>query len=346
MLEEVKSKLLENPEQIQHILEAFDFDKVKIRNNEIRCAFEHGMNPTAIVIRLRNNENLFVKDYERNVSYDLITYIVKEKDVKFKDVLSVIKQETGIESLYNYKKKIGLFGGIYDSVKKYKDEVDVKTYSDGILDRYEKIPNLLWLEDGISLETQMKWNVGYDVESQRIVFPIRTHTGEICAIKGRANFELSAYEPKYLYLQPGPMSMTLFGYSENYDSLYEGDILVVESEKSVLILDSWGYHNVVALGSNSLSTAQAKLIMSLNPKSIIFLLDNSLPLKNTKRNVEVLKEFCNMREIDILYWNWYYNLDLADKAAPCDEGKEIFEYILENEIEDAKELENINDEDD
>ena len=35
MLEEVKSKLLDEPELIQHILETFEFDKVRIRNNEI-----------------------------------------------------------------------------------------------------------------------------------------------------------------------------------------------------------------------------------------------------------------------------------------------------------------------
>lgn len=338
MLEEVKSKLLENPEQIQHILEAFDFDKVRIRNNEIRCAFEYGMNPTAVVIRLCNNESLFVKDYERNVSYDLITYIVKEKCVKFKDVLNVIKKETGITSLYNYKKTGVLFGGIYDLVRRHKDDVDVKTYPDEVLDKYEKVPNVRWLNDGISLETQTKWDVSYDVASQRIVFPIRTHTGEICAIKGRANFELSEYEPKYLYLQPGPMSQTLFGYSENYDSLYEGDILVFESEKSVLLLDSWGYHNAVALGSNSLSPTQAKLLMSLNPRSVTFMLDNNLPFENTKRNVDVLRAFCMMKSTEIRFWNWEYTLDIDDKAAPCDSGKEVFEYILENEIEDVREL--------
>ena len=118
MFEEVKSKLLDEPELIQRILETFDFDKIRVYNNEIRCAFEHGMNPTAIVIKLKGNDNLFVKDYQRNVSYDLITYIVKEKGAKFKDVINVIKQETGITSLYNYKKKVGLFGGIYDKIAK------------------------------------------------------------------------------------------------------------------------------------------------------------------------------------------------------------------------------------
>ena len=341
MLEEVKAKLLENPEYIQHILETFGFDKVRIRNNEIRCAFESGMNPTAVVIRLKDNENLFVKDYERNVSYDLITYIVKEKGIKFKEVLNIIMQETGIKSLYNYKRRVGLFGGLYDGIKKQNGEVDVKTYPEEILSQYKDTPNLRWLRDGISFATQRKWNVGYCTESQRITLPIRTPTGEICAIKGRANFELSEFEPKYLYLKQGPMSQTLFGYSENYDTLYEGDILVFESEKSVMVLDSWGYHNAVALGSNSLSTVQAKLLMSLNPKSITFMLDNSLPLENTKRNAEILREFCKMRTLDIRFWNWENNLDLDEKAAPCDEGRSVFEYILANEIEDVSSLEDV-----
>lgn len=339
MLEEVKSKLIDNPESIQHILETFGFDKVRIRNKEIRCAFEYGMNPTAVVIRLQNNENLFVKDYERNVSYDLITYIVKEKHVAYRDILNVIKRETGIKSLYNYKKNVGLFGGIYNNIQRRKDGIDVQIYSEEILKQYEDVPNLAWLKDGIELITQRKWNVGYDTESQRITLPIRTATGEIMAVKGRANFELSEYEAKYLYLCPGPMSMTLFGYSENFDSLYEGDILVFESEKSVLLLDSWGYHNAVALGSNSLSTTQAKLLMSLNPRSVTFMLDNNLPLENTKRNVDVLREFCKMRTLDIKFWQWKYNLDIGEKAAACDEGKEVFEYILENEIEDVSKLE-------
>lgn len=339
MLEEVKAKLLENPEYIQHILETFGFDKVRIRNNEIRCAFEPGMNPTAIVIRLKDNENLFLKDYERNVSYDLITYIVKEKEIKFKDVLAVVKQVTGIESLHNYKRHVGLWGGIYDCIKRQSDEMEVKTYQEDILVKYGNIANMLWLKDGISIETQLKWGVGYDIESQRITLPIRTSTSELMGVKGRCNYTPDEYEAKYLYLTPScPMSQTLFGYSENYNSLYEGDILVFESEKSVLVLDSWGYHNAVALGSNTLSTVQAKLLMSLNPKSVTFMLDNNLPLENTKRNVEVLQNFCKMRSIQIMFWNWTDNLDLADKAAPCDEGRAAFEYILENEIEDISNL--------
>ena len=339
MFEEVKAKLLEQPESIRNILDAFGFCKIRINQREIRCAFEHGTNPTAVVIRLQDNDNLFVKDYERNYSLDLINYLVKSKNIPFKDVMNVIKQELHLDSIYNYKRTKSLFGGIYNNIGRSNGEISVTTYPEEILEQYGNTPNLLWLQDGISLSTQCKWGVGFDVASQRITLPIRTSTGEILAIKGRLNGEPAEFEPKYLYIVNGPMSQTLFGYSENYSSLYEGNILVVESEKSVLKMDSWGYNNVVALGSNSLSTTQAKLLMSLNPKSVTFLLDKSLTLENTKRNANLLNTFCTMRQLEIKYWNWEDNITLDDKAAPCDDSKEELEYILENEIEPIENLE-------
>ena len=340
MFESLKEHLLEKPEAIEHILDTFGFDRIRINTREIRCAFEPGMNPTAVVIRLQDNDNLFVKDYERNLSYDLITYIVKSKNIPFKDVMNVIKQELHLDSIYNYRKRVGLFNGLYDRISRSNSEAEVKTYPEEILDQYGNTPNLLWLSDGISLATQRKWGCGYDVSSQRITLPIRTSTGEIMAIKGRCNYTPDEFEPKYLYLVQGPMSQTLFGYSENFNSLYESDVLVVESEKSVLKMDSWGYNNVVALGSNSLSTTQAKLLMSLNPKSVTFMLDKSLPLENTKRNADLLKTFCTMRQLKLRYWNWEDNITLDDKSAPCDDSKEEFEYILRHEIHDINEIEN------
>ena len=339
MFEEIKEKLLEQPESIEHILETFNCHKVRINGREIRCAREEGSNPTAVVIRLTQNENLLIKDYELNIVLDLINYLIKIKNASFKDVMNAIKQELHLDSIYNYKRKTGLFGGLYDKLSRSNSEIEVTTYPEEILKEFGSTPNTLWLKDGISLSTQRKWGIGYDVVSQRITMPIRTSTGEVMCIKGRLNGTPEEFEPKYLYIINGPMSQTLFGYSENYSSLYENEILIVESEKSVLKMDSWGYNNVVALGSNSLSTTQAKLIMSLNPKRVTFLLDKSLSLENTKRNADLLKTFCTMRQLDVRYWHWQHNITLEDKAAPCDDTKEELEYILENEIEPIENLE-------
>ena len=339
MFEEVKEKLLEQPESIEHILDTFGCHKIRINGREIRCAREESSNPTAVVIRLTNNDNLLVKDYELNTVLDLINYLIKIKNASFKDVMNAIKQELHLDSIYNYKKRVGLFNGLYDRISRNNSDIEVTTYPEEILKQYGNTPCLLWLADGISLETQRKWGVGYCVESQRITLPIRTSSSELMGIKGRCNYEPDEYEAKYLYLTPScPMSQTLFGYSENYSSLYENDVLVVESEKSVLKLDSWQYNNAVAIGSNSLSPTQAKLLLSLNPKSVTFLLDKSLPLENTKRNAELLKTFCTMRQIKIKYWNWESNITLSDKSAPCDDSKEEFEYIMRHEIEEIESL--------
>ena len=338
MFEEAKQQLLTQPESIVHILEAFGCDKIKIRNHEIRCARDFGGNPTAVVIKLANNENLFVKDYELNESYDLINYIVKVKGAPFKTVIDVIKDELGLDSIYSRKHSSSLFGGIYDRVSKSRGELNLKTYPEDILRPYGNTPNIRFLRDGISLRTQRKWNVGFDPLSQRITFPIRSPGSEIIGIKGRCNYTPDEYEAKYLYLQNCAMSQTLFGYSENYNNLYENHILLFESEKSVMVCDSMGYHNAVALGSNNLSETQAKLLLSVNPKSVIFMLDNSLPLENTKRNADVLKSFCKMRDLDIYYFDWTECSLLEEKAAPVDGGKQVFEEILDNHIKSVEEL--------
>lgn len=337
ILEDIKKRLIEQPEHIVRLLELFSFHKIRLRNNEIRCAFEENTNPTAIVIRLNDNDALFVKDYEKNYSYDLFNYIIKSKGYSFKEVINAVKVELGIDNIYSYKRSTGIFGGLCNKMCRSDSQMEVKTYSESILNQYQMVPNERFLNDGISLETQNKFQIGYDVNSQRITIPIRTPYGELAAIKGRANYELEEFEPKYLFLAQGPMSQLLYGFYENYDTLLDGDVKVFESEKSVLMLDSMGKHDGVAIGSNSLSATQAKLLLSLNPRSITFMLDEGLPIENTLKNIETLKTFCRLREVEIKYFDWRDSLSLPSKAAPVDCGQETYEYILENELVTFKE---------
>ena len=67
MFEMINRELLTNPESIINVLEVFGFARFKLNNKEIRCAFEEGGKPTAISIRLYNNDELFVRDYRNNL---------------------------------------------------------------------------------------------------------------------------------------------------------------------------------------------------------------------------------------------------------------------------------------
>ena len=336
MIQELKKRLLENPENICTLLEEFDFTHITLKRNEIRFARNSDGGPN-IRIRL-NDEYLNVTDYVNSIHTDIISYIIKEKHTDFRSVLSAIKRILNLSDDWRSQNRRLIFGGVYEHII-HRADSSPKTYDESILDDYLKVPNVRFQHDHISLETQMEFGIGYDVETDRITIPIRDQHGSLMGIKGRANFEVNEETPKYLYLVPCQMSKTLFGYSTNYSSMYGSTIMVFESEKSVLQCASYGYHNAVALGSNSLSEYQAKMILSLNPQKVIFMLDNDLPLNNTKRNIDMLRSVATMRDLQISYFDWTECLDLPAKASASDEGKEVLQYILEENIKDETELE-------
>lgn len=333
MFKEIKQQLLDNPDKIINILELYDFFQPRILRNEIRCGLYDGSNPTAICIRLSNNDNLFVKDYSRSLSCDIINYIIKVRNVEFKDVLNTIKTELGIDSYYYINQNKSIFGGIYNHISKMQSELYVKTYPEEILKQYDIGYNKRFADDNISLQTQQAFDIGYDADSQRITIPIRNEYSEIIGIKGRANWDVTEDESKYLYLIPCPMSATLYGLSQNFIYLQNGDIYIYEAEKSVMQCHSYGYYNAVSLGSNSLSSTQCRLIMKLHPKRIIFMLDKGLDLQNTFTNIKRLFLYMTMQDIKIYYWDWHLS-NLPDKSSPSDYGADVLDYIIKNELKE------------
>ena len=337
MIQELKKQLLENPENICTLLEEFDFAHITLKRNEIRFARNSDGGPN-IRIRL-NDEYLNVTDYVNSIHTDIISYIIKEKHTDFRSVLSAIKRILNLSDDWRPQSRHLIFGGVYEHII-HRTDSSPKTYDESILDEYLKVPNERFQRDNISLEAQMKFGIGYDVVTDRITIPIRDQHGSLMGIKGRRNYETDNEEdPKYLYLVPCQMSKTLFGYSTNYSSMYGRTVMIFESEKSVLQCASYGYHNAVALGSNSLSEYQAKMILSLNPQKVIFMLDSDLPLDNTKRNIDMLRSVATMRDLQISYFDWTECLDLPAKASASDEGKEVLQYILAENIKDETELE-------
>ena len=337
MIQELKKQLLENPENICTLLEEFDFAHITLKRNEIRFARNSDGGPN-IRIRL-NDEYLNVTDYVNSIHTDIISYIIKEKHTDFRSVLSAIKRILNLSDDWRPQSRHLIFGGVYEHII-HRTDFSPKTYDESILDKYLKVPNERFQRDNISFEAQMKFGIGYDVGTDRITIPIRDQHGSLMGIKGRRNYETDNEEdPKYLYLVPCQMSKTLFGYSTNYSSMYGGTVIIFESEKSVLQCASYGYHNAVALGSNSLSEYQAKMILSLNPQKVIFMLDSDLPLESTKRNIDMLRSVATMRDLQINYFDWTECLELPAKASPSDEGKEVLEYILAENIKDESYLE-------
>lgn len=335
MLSYIKHELLDKPEYIVELLERYEFEKVRMHNDEIRCAYGEGSNPTAIQLRLKNNDGLFIKDYSRDISCDIFSYIIKTRKADFKEVLNTVKQILGIDSYMYFEPSRSAFGGFYNKIKRQAQALQVKVYPEKTLDEFEYGCQLRFLRDNISYETQQAFQIGYDVISQRITIPIRNIYGELIGVKGRIAGEPDEDEPKYMYIYPCPMSSTLFGYCQNYEYINDGKtILIGESEKFVMQCYSYGIRNCVAIGSNSLSSTQCRLLLELNPERVVFMLDKDLPPEITEHNAERLALCSRMRDLQIDWWDWRLNTDLPLKSSPSDYGRDTIKRILNTEIKE------------
>lgn len=340
MIQELKKQLLENPESIRILLEEFEFEHITLKRNEIRFArnSEGGQN---IRIRLENNDYLNVTDYARSEHCDIVSYIIKEKHTDFRTVLTAIKKILHLSDDWRpQSNKREIFGGVYSRIIN-KTKPQPKVYNESILNNYLKVGNTRFLKDHLSLESQRRFEIMYNVETDRIVIPIRNTFGDLCGTKCRRNYDTdNEDDPKYIFEYPCQKSLILYGAYQNYPWLYGSDkIFIFEAEKSVIAADSYGYQNVVSIMGNVLSEYQAKELLSLNAKEYCFMLDEGLDPEITYKNAQTLKSLATMRKFKITWFDWRNSLSIGEKESPTDGGKDNFYYILNNEIQDINELE-------
>lgn len=343
MLDKIKEQLIEQPEKLITLLENFGFEHIHHRGSEIRFA-RSDSGGANISIRLKNNPYCCVSDWSRGVNTDIVSYIIREKNVEFREVLQAAKQILNLADDWRPQQKKQLFGGIYSNLSCRNREIKLKTYDESALDKYEQIGNLRFLRDGISLEAQKFFDIRFSVEDNAIILPLHNEMGDFVGAKARTNYTPEEGESKYYYPIPTQVSQTLYGYSKNYEYLYGADTIYIgESEKFCMQLYTMGIRNCVSIGSHTLSEKQAKLLLQLAPKSITFMLDEGLDLMETKRNADILKSVSGMMQVDVYFFDHTECLELGPKDSPSDHGIKVWNEIIENNIKDVKELEIIQD---
>jgi hypothetical protein len=329
-ISDIKERLLEEPQKITELLEHYGFEHISLRHNEIRCSRDHEGGPN-IAMRLQDNPWCNIADFARGYKGDIFSFIAQEKNVTFREVLQTTKKLLGLDEYWEPKKTRHPFGGIYSRICK-QCEYGQRVYGEEILAPYKRYGNLLWLKDNITLEAQKFYDVHFDIVENSIIFSWRNCQGDIIAVKSRYNGEPPDGMSKYYYPIGGNISSSLFNYSHCHEHLYNNDVYIFESEKSCMIAWGRGIKNTVAIGSNSLSPAQCKLLLQLQPKTIYLMLDSDLDLSETKRNADLIRKYAPMRSVSIKFWDWRDNLDLGPKSSPVDGSIENWNYILEHEV--------------
>lgn len=328
----LKNYIINNPDYIELILEETGFHYVNKRGNEYRCAREAGRNPTSVKV---NINTLSATSFSTNLKGDLITLVQSKLYISFPNTIKKIADIIDFKDTEKQEEYSLPFGGFYKKIARLRenDFIDLETFSDDILNQFEKIPNLLFYEDGILPEIQMEYNIGYDSVSRRITVPWTTFDGKICGIMGRLNKrEVQDDETKWYPVIPFPKSRTIYGFATNYESIQEKSFVMIgESEKHSLQLSSKGLNIGLSLGGSFLSEVQTNNIKSLFPEKILVMLDEGL---NEEHSIEI----ANQLKADKYYKNkvgYIFDeknlyLPKGSKMAPADLDKNTLKMLINN----------------
>ena len=329
-MQRIKDYIYEN-ELIEDILTSLNCHHIKKHNGFYTAGNPDGNNTSAIVVY--ENENLVTINYTRQLVqqprgtdlFDLISFIV---DCSFPEALKWACNELGIDYYSEPEERpeslqiLELLRSMSSGTTQ-EDDKPLKPIPDKILTYYLPYGNKMWEDDGISLETQEEFMIGFDARSGYITIPIFDNIGSLVGVKGRFFGECDGYHSRFVYLEKCNKSKILYGMWQNRKYIKKSNtLIIVESEKSVLKLAEIGVRNVVATGGKSVSKYQIELITRTGCTPI-FAFDKDVELDELNRIADMF-----MPGISV-YAMYDSNNLLNDKMSPTDD-LETFNALKQN----------------
>ena len=276
-----------------------------------------------------NEKKQIFYDFSSGTGGNIITFIQKYHKCSFIQALNILKEYIGIDkdNEINFNNNHLTSAKIAKKFKKQTDNKKKAKYSilpEDCMEKYEfdKDKLSIWTDEGITEEELTKYDVMYDSLSNRIVFPLRSMSGEIINIVGRTLDDdyKNKKTPKYIYFKPLGILDTLYGFFENQISIVEkNEIIIFEGSKSVMKADTFGVKNSVAILTSHLNPYQMLLLVKLGAR-VVFALDEDINILEDE-NINRLKKYVKVEVVK--------NMDgiLESKMSPVDAGKENWDYL-------------------
>lgn len=341
-LKAIKKEIYEK-ELVHKLLESVGCHNLTIKDDEIFGSRPNGDHPRGFSVKL--DEDLFCNIWTRKVPvsdiFDLISYFkfgkTTEQGIKrsLNDSKKYILKTLNLKGFNeNYKKQVENDPNAWlkEIEKKKKKRIILseiepnKILPESTLNNFIMIPHINWIEDGIPYNIQKEFEVGFDLQTERIIFPIRNKDGKIISIKGRATKNEDRDGYKYLALYPYKKGIEWFNLHKALPYILDKkEVIIIEGEKSIMKLWHMGYKHCVSQMGSEISKVQAEILRRINPElKIILAYDKDKTVKEIKRYAEVFK---NKEFIYAIYDT--KNL-LDEKQSPVDKGKNIWDTLYRN----------------
>jgi DNA primase len=311
-------------DRIALIMESIGCHHIKKKFNCVTAALPDGDNESSVCC-YTDNEIYHVDVHTRSAfqcikNRDILTLIGFIKGISFPQALKFACSLFDLDYYYDHDSEVPKFLTWLDFVETgemKESDTSITPLPEIILDQFFMGASERFLNEGVSVEAQNHFEIGCDIDTERIIIPIRSELGDLCGVKGRLikDSKLDGNKYKYMYIYGVSKTRMIYGLFQNHaDIVKSGEIIVLESEKSVVKLWGLGYKNAVAICGKSISETQAELILRCNV-DIVLAFDKDVQEEEIEANMERLNYPVKTQKVFVLQDP--LNL-LTEKESPCD----------------------------
>lgn len=336
----IKEQLNDN--DIIKILELLGCSFIKNENDYLICETICHHGDSHKLYYYKNTKMFYC--YTHCGSIDIFGLIQNSLNIDFYDSIMWILNRFNINSnICNNRISDWNFIKNYKKSKTNTLKQPIKTYNDNIFNIFQKKYYLGWINEGISIDSMIKYNIMYCDYNQQIIIPHYNSNNELIGIRARnLNPDIDIkyipfYDGNILYNHS--LSTNLYGLNQNKECIKrKRKVMIVESEKSVMQCDTMFQNDnfSVAICGSNISIQQIKLLLDLNVNEIILALDRQfkelgdLESINWKNHImKIAQKILPYVKVSIL-WDDYNLLNYKD--SPTDKGKETLLKLLDNKM--------------
>ena len=158
---------------------------------------------------------------------------------------------------------------------------ELTAYDPDILSAFDHLYPTEWLEYGITRDSMDKFSIGWYARQACISIPV-VQNGQLVGVRGRYTRRQDVDKGKYrpIAMLDGTVlkfstNQCLYGLDQNKAAIEKcRQVLLFESEKSVLKADSWHIHNALAVFGSNISKRHIEMLLELGVNDVVICFDS------------------------------------------------------------------------
>lgn len=163
----------------------------------------------------------------------------------------------------------------------YDEPAELTAYDPALLSAFDHLYPSEWLEYGITRDSMDKFGIGWYARQACISIPV-VQNGQLVGVRGRYTKRQDVDKGKYrpIAMLDGTVlkfstNQCLYGLDQNKAVIEKcRQVLLFESEKSVLKSDSWNIHNALAVFGSNISKRHIEMLLELGVNDVVICFDS------------------------------------------------------------------------